>query len=343
MSVVTVATRAVETIALPDPVIRLGVRALVGRTRRRLVAAPDGADRDFARAMAGFPIAQNTEDANRQHYELPPRFFELVLGPRRKYSSCFFATPDDMLARAEDRALDLTMEHAGLADGQRILELGCGWGSLSLTMAERFSNARITAVSNSHAQRRDIAARAAARGLANLAVVTADMNDFSPDHGYDRVVSVEMFEHMANWRPLLARIRGALAPEGRLFLHVFSHRARPYRFDLDDRDDWIAQHFFTGGIMPSHDLVRQFGDLFAVEQSWRWSGTHYERTALDWLANFDREADAVMVVMHEVYGAQARVWYRRWRLFFLATAGLFGYRDGQEWGVSHYRLRSAAE
>ncbi len=208
-------------------------------------------------------------------------------------------------------------------------------------MAERYPNARITAVSNSQSQRRHIEAKAAARRLDNLEVITADMNHFEIERRFDRIVSVEMFEHMANWRALLTRARGWLAPGGAAFLHVFTHHATPYRFDHSDRGDFIAQHFFTGGVMPSHGLIRQFPDLFEVEAEWRWNGRHYERTALDWLANFDRNAASIEKIFRQVYGGDARLWMRRWRRFFLATAGLFGHAGGAEWDVSHYRLRPA--
>jgi len=197
-------------------------------------------------------------------------------------------------------------------------------------------------VSNSANQGAFIREQAGARNLANLTVVTADMNAFGADaEVFDRIVSVEMFEHMANWRALLNRARGWLKPDGRLFIHVFTHRTTPYRFDVEDEADWIAQHFFTGGVMPSHDLVAQFPDLFRLEADWRWSGAHYQRTALDWLANYDSQAAAIRPILKDVYGDQALLWHRRWRLFFLATAGLFGHRGGVEWGVSHYRLAPA--
>ena len=340
MNLVTLGTTAVERIDLPDRVTRAGVSFLVGSTARRMAGQIDPEPR-FAAAMAAFPIAVHTDDANAQHYELPARFFELVLGPNRKYSCCLYQRPGDTLANAEEQALAETAAHAGLADGQRILELGCGWGSLSLWMAAHYPAAQITAVSNAHAQRAAIEALAAERGLTNLTVVTADMNDFTPPGQFDRVVSVEMFEHMANWTALLAKIRACLAPDGRLFMHVFTHRLAPYRFDHADKADWIAQHFFTGGLMPSHGLIRHFPDLFAVEDEWRWSGTHYQRTALHWLQNYDRHRDAITALLTETYGRDAALWRRRWRLFFLATAGLFGHDDGKEWGVSHYRLRPA--
>jgi cyclopropane-fatty-acyl-phospholipid synthase len=338
---VPAAIRAVEATPLPDPMTRAGIRFLVGTRQRSLAGGPD-TSAQFARDMGAFAIAEHTDAANAQHYELPPRFFELSLGARRKYSCCLYPTGTETLEQAEELALSETVAHADLADGQRILELGCGWGSLSLFMAERFPGASITAVSNSAPQRRHIEAQAAARGLTNLTVITADMNAFCPQAVFDRVVSVEMFEHMANWQALLARVRYWLAPEGRLFVHVFTHKSQPYRFDTADRTDWIAQHFFTGGIMPSHGLIAQFPDLFRVEEEWRWSGEHYARTARDWLARFDANRAAIDPVLDEVYGPDAALWRRRWRLFYLATEGLFGHAGGSEWGVSHYRLAPAA-
>ena len=340
MNPIAAAIRAVEATPLPDPLTRAGIAFLVGTRRRSLEATPTD-EAVFARAMVDHPIAEHTDAANAQHYELPPRFFELTLGPRRKYSCALYDAGAATLADAEERALAETVAHADLADGQDILELGCGWGSLSLFMAERLPRARITAVSKSASQRRHIEAEAARRGLTNLRVVTADMNAFAPDATFDRVVSVEMFEHMANWAELLRRMRQWLRPDGRLFVHVFTHRNAPYRFDHADRADWIAQHFFTGGIMPSHGLIGQFPGLFAVEQEWRWNGRHYARTAEDWLANYDREAAALAPILRATYGAKAGLWRRRWRLFFLATAGLFGHAGGEVWGISHYRLRPA--
>jgi len=338
MNMIAAATSMLERVTVPDPVLRFGISRLVERTHRRMRAAPAGAEALFAAGMRAFPIAAHTEDANAQHYELPAAFFGLVLGPRRKYSSCFYQTAADTLEQAETHALSATCAHADLRDGQDILELGCGWGSLSLWMAEHYPGARIVSVSNSHSQRKYIEAAAKAAGFANLTVVTADMNDFATDRRFDRIVSVEMFEHMANWDALLTRARTWLRADGRLFLHVFSHDVAPYRFDLHDPADWIARHFFTGGIMPSHGLARCFPDLFAVEAEWRWDGTHYQRTADAWLANFDRHATEIHTILREVYGGGAMLWARRWRLFFLAVAGLFGHAGGAAWGVSHYRL-----
>jgi cyclopropane-fatty-acyl-phospholipid synthase len=330
-----------ERAPLPDIALKAGVGALVGGARRSLARHTLATEADFARDMESHPIAEHPADANAQHYELPQEFFGRALGPHRKYSCCLYGPGAETLAQAEAKALAETCEHADLADGQTILELGCGWGSLSLWMAERYPNASITSVSNSHSQRAYIEETAKARGLTNLAVITADMNDFQSAERFDRIVSVEMFEHMSNWRALLTRVRGWLKPQGRVFIHVFTHATTPYRFDHTDDADWIGRYFFTGGIMPSHGLIGRFPDLFEVEADWRWNGRHYQRTALDWLANYDRDAAQIMTILKGAYGDEAGVWFKRWRLFFLATAGLFGHAGGETWGVSHYRLKAA--
>ena len=332
-----------ERAPVPDRIVRIGIAALVGRTSRQLALGDRNATARFVRDLERLPIAIHTDAANDQHYEVPAPFFGIVLGPQRKYSCCFYVGPDSTLAEAEERALVLSAEHAGLSDGQRILELGCGWGSFSLWMARTYPQARIVAVSNSRSQRAFIESKALDEGLDNLEVVTADMNTFAAEQQFDRIVSVEMFEHMANWRELLSRCRRWLAPDGRMFVHVFTHRDTPYRFDHSDKDDWIAQHFFTGGCMPSRALIGHFPDVFDVEREWFWEGTHYARTADDWLANLDRNTADVSRLLEQTYGADASLWRRRWRYFFLATSGLFGFGDGREWGVSHYLLRPHSE
>ena len=350
MTPITLATALIERVPLPDSVIRAGITYLCGRTSRRLAQGQGDrqgdrqggghTEADFARLMAAAPIAVRPDAANAQHYEVPADFFGLVLGARRKYSCCLYPHDGATLDQAEETALAETAEHAELADGQSILELGCGWGSLSLWMAAKYPAARITAVSNSHGQRGYIEQKAAALGLQNLRVVTADMNDFTTEERFDRIVSVEMFEHMTNWQSLLRRVHDWLKPDGRLFIHVFTHRTAPYLFDTADKEDWIAQHFFTGGIMPSEGLLGVVAaGLFAVEAQWRWSGSQYAQTARDWLARMDSQPQRVAAVLQPVYGADTALWIRRWRLFFLATEGLFGYAGGAEWGVSHYRLR----
>ncbi|MFN3868196.1 MAG: SAM-dependent methyltransferase [Hyphomicrobiaceae bacterium] len=339
MSLIASAIGAVERAPVPDVLTRVGIDLLVGRASRRLRDTADGVEAAFVDAMRHFPVALDTDAANAQHYELPPEFFAHFLGKHRKYSCCIYPAGVNSLDDAELAALRETVAHAGIADGQTILELGCGWGSLSLYLASTFPGAAITSVSNSHSQREFITAEAARRDLRNLTVVTCDMNEFDTPARFDRVVSVEMFEHMSNWRALLERARGWLTDDGRMFLHVFNHRTRSYRFDTADPSDWIAHHFFTGGIMPAFDLPARFPDLFEVEAQWRWSGAEYERTALDWLARFDAARDDIMPILERVYGHDAELWRRRWRLFFLATAGLFGHAGGREWGVGHYLLK----
>lgn len=341
MSLATQMAALAERTNLPDTLVAFGIDQLVARTNRKLrhLGTPCA---EFVQAMETRPIADHTQAANHQHYELPPAFFGSFLGPRRKYSCCLYPTGGESLDEAELHALEETIAHAQLADGQKILELGCGWGALSLFMASRFPQARIVAVSNSAPQRLYIEAQAAERGLQNLEIITADMNEFTSDETFDRVVSVEMFEHMANWRALLSRIRAWLGAEGKLFLHVFAHHQHPYRFNHEDPSDWIAKYFFTGGLMPSHELITAFPDLFQLERDWRWNGRHYALTARDWLRRYDANIHDVRQSLNQVYGADAPLWERRWRLFLLATAGLFGYAKGNVWGVSHYLLTPAS-
>jgi len=347
MSLVSVGIAAVERGWVPDVVTRAAIRRFC-RARLNEPAGSDSGGRQaaldsFCERLRRGPIAPVPEKANAQHYELPPEFFELVLGPRRKYSCCYFADEQTTLAEAEEAALGATAEHALLADGQEILELGCGWGSLSLWMAERFPGGRITAVSNSAAQRALIEGAARRRGLTNVRVITADMNDFDIDAGrFDRVVSVEMFEHMHNYERLLARIAGWLRPDGRLFVHWFCHARTPYAFGTGADDDWMGKHFFSGGLMPSEELLSRFDRHLEVIARRRWNGDHYRRTAEAWLANLDGRREEVLGVLAGVYGRrEASIRLERWRIFFLSVAELFGFGGGDEWFVSHQLLRPA--
>jgi cyclopropane-fatty-acyl-phospholipid synthase len=355
MTTVTAALvdRAVDRGLLPDPVLRAAIRQLL---RRRLRCEDPGgpaarADRkhELLAVWRHAPVALHTDDANDQHYEVPTELFELMLGPRLKYSSAYWPAGVTTLAEAEEAMLSLTSERAELADGQEVLELGCGWGSLTLWMAARYPNSRITAVSNSATQRELIEKRAAALDLANVTVVTRDINDFgvdaagSPDPAltgrFDRVVSVEMFEHVRNHAELLRRVATWLRPDGKFFVHVFAHRDLLYPFETGGQADWMARHFFTGGVMPSHDLFLHLNDDLVVESSWAVDGTHYARTLEAWLERLDDQRDRVRQLFADTYGAaDADVWYHRWRVFNLASAELFGFRGGTEWHVSHHRL-----
>ena len=331
----------VEQGRIPDVIVRRGIRALL---RTRLAELQDGdtaagAERTegFVALMDGAEVAPLPALANEQHYEVPAEFFAAVLGPHCKYSCCLFAGPDSTLEAAEAAALTATCERARLADGQDVLELGCGWGSLSLWMAAHYPRSRITAVSNSHSQRAYIEAQAAARGLRNLEIVTCDMNAFAADRSYDRIVSVEMFEHMRNWRVLFRRVAGWLREDGCFFMHVFCHRAVPYAFEVSGPDDWMSRYFFSGGMMPSDDLPLRFQDELRLLSRWRWDGRHYERTANAWLANMDARRALIWPILERLYGvAEAPRWWSRWRMFFMACAELWGYEAGQQWWVSHY-------
>lgn len=331
------AIRLMERGLLPDFLIQKGIR---GRLAERLVQEAGRDPAAFLGSMRSGPVAVDTGAANSQHYEVPASFFETVLGPRLKYSSCYWPAGVDTLAAAEESMLALCCERAGLSDGMDILELGCGWGSLTLYMAEKFPQARITAISNSASQAAFIRARAKERGLHHVAVHTCDINVFwqSPD-SYDRVMSVEMFEHCRNWGELTRRVATWLRPEGRCFIHVFTHRDKAYPFEVDGNKDWMARYFFTGGIMPSHDLFERLDGALSVAADWKVNGCHYGRTLYAWLALQDKNKAAVLKQFREVYGADAAVWFQRWRVFWMASGELFNYAGGEEWSVSHYLLQ----
>ncbi len=328
---------------LPDRFVRSGIRQLV-RSRARELHPNDceSAQQKLAQfidAMYCAEIAPKPEAANQQHYEVPAAFYELVLGHYRKYSCGLWDGVIPSLDHAEMRSLTVTCEHAALADGQNILELGCGWGSLSLWMAEHYPNSHITAVSNSASQRAYIERLVEERLLNNVQVITADMNDFSTDRRFDRVVSVEMFEHMRNWPQIFRKVSDWLANDGKFFMHVFCHRNVPYEFVDKGASDWMSRYFFTGGMMPSDDLPLYFQEFLQLEQRWRWGGEHYRKTAEAWVANMDRNREQICLLFDRVYGKeQSAVWFMRWRIFFLACAELFGYDKGQHWWVSHYRF-----
>jgi cyclopropane-fatty-acyl-phospholipid synthase len=329
---------------LPDAFVRMGIRRLLqSRLDELQLPQPESsmqAFRDFLEVAHAGPIAALPEKANEQHYEVPADFFGQVLGIHRKYSCCYWTPETTSLNAAEENSLRLTCEHAQLQDGQNILELGCGWGSLSLWMADHYPKANITAISNSASQRKYIESEIARRGLQNLKVVTCDINDFNSTHAFDRVVSVEMMEHVRNHRLLFERIHKWLKPDGKLFVHIFCHHRFTYPFEVQGESDWMAKYFFSGGIMPGQNLLLNCQQHLELQQQWLWDGTHYEKTSNAWLRKMDADPATSAAILKAAYGRDWRIWYSRWRIFFMSCAELFGYNQGSEWFVSHYLFQN---
>jgi cyclopropane-fatty-acyl-phospholipid synthase len=339
------ATDLAESGLFPDSVIRLGIRRLVEERRRQITRngnEQSAVDMDgFVEMMDRSDIALVPDLANEQHYELPAEFFSRVLGKYRKYSCCYWAGGAETLDEAEHAALEITCERAKITDGLKILDLGCGWGSLSLWVAQHYPGCAVTAVSNSNPQREFIEREAKARGLSNLRVITADMNFFRCDEKFDRIVSIEMFEHMRNYGALFARISRWLAGDGYFFMHIFCHRHSAYEYVDAGPADWMSRHFFSGGIMPSEDLPLRFRQHLTPVDHWSWDGAEYEKTAEAWLRNMDARKYAIMAIFDGVYGNQdSNRWWMRWRIFFLAVSEMFGYDGGREWRVGHYLFQA---
>ncbi|GFR50780.1 hypothetical protein Agub_g13045 [Astrephomene gubernaculifera] len=334
---------ATESGMVPDFVLRFGIRYLLSV---RVAEVPKDLETrlrrtiEFVEELKGMPIAVNTCEANEQHYEIPTPYYLLCLGNHLKYSSCLYLSPRDTLAQAEFNMLDMYCQRAQLAPGQRVLELGCGWGSFSLFAAARYPASSFTAVSNSATQKAFIDEEACKRGITNLTVITANMVDFeAPGEPYDRVVSIEMFEHMKNYQKLLKKVSGWMRPGGKLFVHIFVHRTTPYHFEVQSEEDWMSKYFFTGGTMPSLDLLLYFQDDLTIRNQWYVNGRHYSRTLEDWLVRHDRNRREVLSILAGAYRGSAdsaSVWFHRWRIFYLACSELFRYNGGEEWGVAHY-------
>ena len=327
---------------IPDYFIRQGiVKNCENRLNNENVSNTEKVSskkQSWIQQMKESPIALVPEKANEQHYEVPPAFFENVLGKHLKYSSGYWPDGVNSLDESEESMLELSFERAQLADGDSILELGCGWGSLTCYMASKLPNSKITAVSNSKDQKEHILNRCKNQGLDNIEVITADMNDFETEDKYDRVVSIEMFEHMRNYKKLLSKISSWLNDDGKLFIHIFTHQSVVYPFENQGEADWMAREFFSGGMMPSHDLLLHFQDDLIIDDVWSMSGTHYEKTSLAWVNKMDANKDSIMKIFLKTYGDDSKLWFQRWRIFFMSCEKLFGYNNGSEWGVSHYRF-----
>ena len=326
---------------LPDVFIRLGISRLCGQrlSEAKVLStqAMEEKHQHWINILKESPVALVPEKANEQHYEVPPRLFELVLGSNLKYSAGYWPQGTSSLDDSEVEMLKLSSKRASLSDGQEVLELGCGWGSLTFHIAQNFPNSKITAVSNSNDQRQFIKQKKDKLNLQNIKVITADMNDFSTDEKFDRVVSIEMFEHMRNYDELLKRIKGWLKQNGKLFVHIFSHKEIAYPFEDEGEGDWMAREFFSGGQMPSHKLLTCFSSRMKIEKDWRVEGTHYEKTSLAWLNKMDENKAEVLKLFEKTYGKnEASIWFQRWRIFFMSCEVLFGFNQGSEWGVSHY-------
>ncbi|MGP0567178.1 MULTISPECIES: SAM-dependent methyltransferase [unclassified Nitrospina] len=326
---------------VPDLLTRWGIRCLATQRLRdesnNYIHDESFSKERFASQMKSGPIALHTDEANAQHYELPPQFFEKVLGDHRKYSGCFWEENTETLTEAEAASLAISCDRASIENGMDILELGCGWGSLSLWIAEQYPNCKVTAVSNSRVQRDYIVGICESKGKNNLEIITCDMNTFAPYGHFDRIVSIEMFEHMRNYHCLMKQIASWLKPDGKLFFHIFCHKRFPYFFETEGDDNWMGRYFFTGGVMPSFDLPGYFQEDLNMESKWWWGGQHYQKTAEAWLHNMDEQKAEILDLFSQIYGDHdSKIWFHRWRIFFMACAELFGYKNGSEWGVSHY-------
>lgn len=331
----------VEKNIIPDWLIRFKIRGLL-KARLKDEYLGNNEERQnrlihLIDELKSSPIAVNTMDANEQHYEVPTSFYQLVMGDHLKYSCGHWKDKHSDQNTSERDMLEITTQRAKLSNHQDVLELGCGWGSLTLFMANKYPDSKITAVSNSTTQKKYIDQKAAELGLGNIEVITADMNDFETDRTYDRVVSVEMFEHMRNYQKLLHKVSRFLNDEGKLFVHIFSHKEVAYKFEVKDDTDWMSKYFFTGGIMPSDHLFYYFNEDLLVKKHWTVNGTHYEKTSNNWLSRMDENKSKIIPIFEETYGVdQATKWWVYWRLFFMSCAELWGYNKGEEWIVSHY-------
>ncbi|MFA8342458.1 MAG: cyclopropane-fatty-acyl-phospholipid synthase family protein [Rhodothermaceae bacterium] len=333
--------KLIETGIVPDPLLRLGIRKLLQERLKSEKKENKERQKEHFVTLVNFlkesKIAINTADANKQHYEVPTEFYKLVLGEHLKYSSCYWADDTETLSEAEENMLNITCQRAGIKDGEEILDLGCGWGSLSFYIAMNYPNCKVTSLSNSATQKEYIENKKVALKVDNIDVITSDVNHFKSDKKFDRIVSIEMFEHMRNYKQLFNKLHKLLVTDGKLFVHIFTHNKFAYLFEVKDQTDWMSQYFFTGGIMPSDDLLLYFATDFEILNHWVVNGKHYEKTANQWLKNFDQNKLRIKEIFTQTYGEQeSEKWFNYWRVFFMSCAELWGYNQGNEWLISHY-------
>lgn len=325
---------------VPDGLIRLGIQRLCSKRLKELALIPDGIEKHIA-ILKNSPLAVEVDSANQQHYEIPAEFFQVILGPNLKYSCGYWSSKTTTLSESEEASLQIVVDRAQIEPGMKILELGCGWGALSLFIAKKFPESQVVSISNSRSQKKFIESRAQAERIRNLQILTCDvakLEGLEKTHGlFDRVISIEMFEHFLNYEKLLERIHSWTSDNGKLFAHVFSNKTHAYLFETEGGHNWMGKYFFTGGQMPSHSLLPSFDQHFTAEKTWIWDGSHYQKTSEAWLKNLDYHKTDVKRILAQLYGAnESKRWLGRWRIFFLAVSGLFGFDSGTQWGVSHY-------
>ena len=320
---------------IPDVFIKTAVRFI---TKKRLNESGIHENKlNVIKSISEGGIAEKTDDANEQHYEVPPEFFKYALGKNLKYS-CSFFDKTDSLDEAEKSMIELYIERADIQEGHDILDLGCGWGSFSLYVAEKYPSVSITAVSNSKDQIAFIQNEAKRRGLFNIKASKMDVNNLDLDNKFDRIVSIEMFEHLRNYKLILNSLNSLLKPDGRLFVHIFCHKELTYFYEIKNSYDWMTKYFFEGGIMPSQDIFKYFDDELEVINQWDVNGNHYAKTCKAWLNNHYKNKDKILDIFDKHYD-KPRIWFNRWRIFFLSCEAFFAINNGREYFVSHYLLK----
>ena len=320
---------------IPDALIKIAARYI---SNKRISKSSIDYDKpEIISALSKGVVAEKTSDANKQHYEVPPEYFYHVLGTNLKYSCSLFDNVN-LLDEAETSMLELYIERANIKDGHKILDLGCGWGSFSLYIAKKYPNTNITSVSNSSDQITYIKNEAQKRGLPNIKAYRMDVNSLELNTQFDRIISIEMFEHLRNYKLILSSLNNLLKPDGRLFIHIFCHKKLTYFYEMKNNFDWMTKYFFQGGIMPSKDIFEYFDDELEIINQWDINGNHYSKTCKAWLNNHYINRKKILDVFQKHYD-KPKIWFNRWRIFFLSCEAFFALNNGKEYFVSHYLLK----